>query len=192
MKIIRLASFLVALLTCWSLTAGEVKRGEGISQKLFEKIVKNNPAKYPKLWQTIELVTQKNVDVYIEATKGSLGRAIGKKAIYLAPKMFLRAMDTHPEDRLVVVVLHEFGHVLFNRQPGVRSSSTADREYAAFKYSVKHALVMAELGDTGPIKQLIKYLPMRVKKGKKSAPHTQALKKLTKEKFWKQAVKTYE
>lgn len=189
---VRLASLLIALVTCLSISAGEVKRGEGISQKLFDNIVKNNPTKYPKLWRTIKLVTEQNVDVYIQANKKSLGKAQGKSAIYLAPKMFIRKMETHSEDRLVVVIIHEFGHVLYNRQAVKKTKNKANHEYAAFKYSVKHALTMAEQGDTGPIQQLIKYLPIRMQKGKKSDPHTQALKKLTKEQFWKDVVNTYQ
>lgn len=176
---------------CISANAGEVKRGEGITQQLFDNIIKKNPAKYPKLWRTIEQVTQQNIDVYIEENRKSLGMARGKNSIYLAPKMFIRKMKTHPEDRLVVVVLHEYGHILHNRQAGKPTKDKSVREYAAFKYSVKHAVVMAEHGDTGPIKQLLKYLPLRVKNGKKFDPHTIALKKLTGETFWKELVKKY-
>ncbi|WP_158971960.1 hypothetical protein [Paraglaciecola sp. L3A3] len=171
--------------------AGEVKKGEGLSQQVFENIVKNNPSIYPKLWQTIEQVTQQEVDVYIKPNKKSLGMAQGKHSIYLTPKMFLREMKTHPEDRLIVVVLHEYGHILYNRKAGKHTKDKSAREYAAFKYSVKHAVAMAENGDTGPIKQLLKYLPLRVKNGKQLDPHTVALKKLTRETFWKAVVKKY-
>ncbi|MCF2949494.1 hypothetical protein L0668_15345 [Paraglaciecola aquimarina] len=144
------------------------------------------------MWRTIERVTQQNVDVFIEVNKKSMGKAQGKNTIYLAPKMFVRKMETHPEDRLVVVVMHEYGHILYNRMAVQKTRNKAKHEYAAFKYSVEYALNMAENGDTGPIKQLIKYLLIRVTKGKNSDPHTIALNKLTKEQFWKDTVENYQ
>ncbi|KMT66959.1 hypothetical protein [Catenovulum maritimum] len=172
--------------------AGEVKRGDDLSLEKFEYILSKSMSKLPKLWSVIDQITNQDVNIYITPIEKGLGKARGKNSIYIAPRAFIHDLKAYPEDRLIVVLLHEYGHILFNRQSNRKSNNKAEHEYAAFKYSVQHALRIAEKGDSGPIRQLVHYLPLRVQNGKKSDPHTIALKKLTKENFWSDVLSKYQ
>lgn len=192
MNKILICIFLLLFSTTYSVFAGDVKRGDGLSQEKFEYILNESISTLPKFWKIIEQIKKQDVNIYITPLKKSLGKAKGKNSIYITPRAFTRKLKAYPEDRLVVVLLHEYGHIVFNRQSNWKASNKVDREYAAFKYSVKQASHMAEKGDVGPLKQLIHYLPLRVKNGKRSDPHTIALKKLTKEKFWSEQLTKYQ
>lgn len=187
-----LTIFTIILLAASSVYAGELKRGKGLTEEKFKNILAESPTKLPKLWRLIQQIINEDVNITIEPIKRGIGKAYGKHSIIIAPRAFIRKLETHPEDRLVVVLLHEYGHIMVNRQSNRKKNNKAENEYAAFKFSVEHSIVLAENGDTGPIQQLIHHLPLRVKNGKKSDPHNIALKRLTKERFWLEQLKIYQ
>jgi len=172
--------------------AGAIQRGINFPEKQYNKILLDNQKLYPRLWGIVDEITRNDVDVYITHIKnGSPGRTRGNHSISMNYKTFFRASKNYPEGRLVVVMLHEYGHILFNRNKNNKDATRTDREYYAFKYSVKRSLTLANNGYREPIRQLIRHLPLRLKHGKKGSPHNIALKKLTQEDFWLDTIKQY-
>jgi len=183
--------FLILFSTTCSVFAGDVVRGNDLSQREFDNILNESNHMLHKLWNIIDQIIERDVDVYI-TPQISLGAARGMHSILINPRVFTPNLKNYPEDRLVVVLLHEYGHIVYNRKLNGRTSNRVDHEYAAFKYSVRQASYIAEDGDVGPIRQLIHYLPIRIKNGNRSDPHTIALKELTKERFWLEQLTKYQ
>jgi hypothetical protein len=172
--------------------SGDIQRGINLPEKEFNNTLLDNKKHYPKLWEIVDEINKNDVDIYITYIKNdSPGRARGNHSISMNYKTFFHGSKSYPEGRLVVVMLHEYGHILFNRNNDNKSATKADREYAAFKYSVKRAVTLADNGYMDPIHQLMIYLPLRLKQGKKGSPHNVALKRLTKEKLWLDTINKY-
>jgi hypothetical protein len=181
----------ISIFTSFSYT-GEIQRGINLPQNKYDKVLRYNQKIYPKLWETIDEITKNDVDVYITyLKKGSPAQTRGKHSISMNYKIFFHPSKHYPQGRLVVVMLHEYGHILFNRNKSNKGATRTEREYYAFKYSVERAIELAHDGYREPIEQLVHYLPLRLKHGKKGNPHNQALKKLTQEKFWLDVINKY-
>ena len=160
------------------------------AKKLEDKVKTN----LPKLWTLIE--TMKSNDVTIRYQQGigggGPGAASGKNIMILNPRYLNEEIEGYPEDRLVVVTLHEYGHILLNRTTTQEERNPLKHEHAAFKYSVEQSIIRANNGDYGPLKQVVKNLKIRAKRGRAEDPHTGAIKQLMTEDVWKKGVKMLE
>jgi hypothetical protein len=85
------------------------------------------------------------------------------------------------DNRLVVVIEHEIGHLhYFQTVP--RADWTSDHsEQAAFEYSLKTTKDMAEYGDCGPLKTGVTFMKLRSEGTNLQDPHVRALKRMVTE-----------
>ncbi|WP_426478702.1 hypothetical protein ACP3T3_04360 [Chryseobacterium sp. CBSDS_008] len=146
----------------------------------------------PKMWKELQTIERDDVPIVFNAQMHGPGRAKGK-VMELNPEFFIKKNLEYPEDRLLIVIVHEYGHILFNRikDDKVENLSMFDKkienEYQAFKYSVEWASEYAKNGDKGPLEQVITNLKSRAASGKEDDPHTHAIKRLMGEPVWKKA-----
>ena len=106
------------------------------------------------------------------------------------PKFLINKNENYPEDRLIIVVIHEYGHILYNRKTPKEKRNRIKNEQAAFEYSIEVAIKMTEeKRDYGPLKQVVKNLKNRNEIGKPEDPHTKAIKNLMKEPIWQKAIR---
>ncbi|MGK6340990.1 hypothetical protein ACMGDK_02050 [Chryseobacterium sp. DT-3] len=146
----------------------------------------------PKMWKELETIEQNDVPIVFNAQMHGPGRAKGK-VMELNPDFFIKKNLEFPEDRLLIVVVHEYGHILFNRMKGdkLENLSSFDKkvenEFQAFKYSVEWACEYAKNGDKGPLEQVITNLKSRSTSKNENDPHIPAIKRLMEELLWKKA-----
>lgn len=79
----------------------------------------------------------------------------------------------YDDNRLVVVLFHELGHLYDNV-----GRTTVEREEAAFNFSISKLRKLADLGDCEPLITGLKFMKLRSTQNLNSDPHTVALKKL--------------
>lgn len=82
-------------------------------------------------------------------------------------------IPTYDDNRLVVILYHELGHLYDNV-----SSTAAEREEQAFRFSVLKLKKLAESGDCGPLSTGLKFMRLRSENDNLSDPHNIGLKNL--------------
>ena len=112
------------------------------------------------------------------------GKASGTDQIVISTFFLTKDLPKFPEDRLVIVLLNEFGHILFNRETDRSQRNPVKHELFAFAYSIKTAIKLAENGDSGPLQEVVKNVKIRNETGKPKDPHTIAIKELIKTPLW--------
>ncbi len=183
---------LVALTLTGFGKTGSIDRGGSISKEEFQSILEHCQSKLPKLWTAINAV--KNQDVHIKISNEKMsgpGKASGIDRIVLNSRFLVKDNPNFPEDRLIIVLYHEFGHIVFNRKTPHNMRNPVMNEFAAFSYSLMMAKKMAEEGDTGPLLQVTRNLIQRKETGnqrQKKAPHTLALNKLIGNELWQECI----
>ena len=111
----------------------------------------------------------------------SAGAAMPNGVIVLDPQFLEPGVPGYDDNRLVVVIEHEIGHLhYFQTVP--RADWTEDRsEQAAFEYSLKTTKAMAEQGDCGPLKTGVTFMKLRSEGMNLQDPHVRALKRMVTE-----------
>lgn len=172
---------------------GSIKRASDLSKKDFQEFLETCPNKLPKFWATLESIRDQGVHIKISADrKMGPGKAAGKDRMVISSYFVMNDLPRFPEDRLIIVLYHEFGHNVFNRKTNQSERNPVKHEYAAFAYSLKMAVKLAEAGDPGPLKQGLHYMELRSKRGKPRDPHTIALKQLVESELWEEAEEVLE
>lgn len=182
---------LIALsLNC--LGKGSIYRGGSLKKEEFQSILEHCETNLPKLWMALEAV--KNQDVQIEITNKNMrspAAASGTERIIFNSKFLTENRPAFPEDRLIIVLYHELGHLVFNRNTRKSQRNPAKNEFAAFSYSLILAKKMALAGDYGPLEQVTKNLVLRQKMGnkqQKESPYTVALNELIGNELWNECI----
>ena len=178
-------------LTCLA-KPGSIDRGGSISKEEFKSIVEHCESELPKLWTALQSVKDQGVDIKISNEKmQSPGKASGTDRIVLSSRFITDNLPSFPEDRLIIVLYHEFGHIVFNRNTPRNKRNPVKNEFAAFSYSLIVAKKMAMAGDYGPLEQVTSNLVRRQKTGnqrQKKAPHTLALNELIGNELWEECI----
>ncbi|OQX39017.1 MAG: hypothetical protein B0D91_02630 [Oceanospirillales bacterium LUC14_002_19_P2] len=134
----------------------------------------------------------RNQDVQITLSnerKGGPGKAVGEHRIVLSTFYLTNDLPQYPEDRLIIVLLHEYGHILYNRQKARNDQSRVANEFAAFRYSLEVAGQLAKKGDTGPLREALHRMKARSQTGRPDDPHTIALKQLMNDPLWQASIR---
>lgn len=82
-------------------------------------------------------------------------------------------IPTYDDNRLVVILYHELGHLYDNV-----SSTAAEREEQAFRFSIIRLKKLAESGDCGPLSTGLKFMRLRSNSDNLSDPHNIGLQNL--------------
>lgn len=194
-------NFLISLSILFALTLtctakGSIGRGGSLNKAEFQSILEHCETNLPKLWSAIQTV--KEQDVHIEITNRKMsgpGAASGTDRIVLNSRFLTEDVPAFPEDRLIIVLFHELGHIVFNRNTPRNQRNPAKNEFAAFSYSLILAKKLALAGDYGPLEQVTKNLVQRQKMGnkrQKGAHYTTALNELIGNKLWNECIELLE
>ncbi|MEX0323273.1 MAG: hypothetical protein AB3N63_14020 [Puniceicoccaceae bacterium] len=182
---------LIALsLNCFG--KGSIKRGGSISKEEFQSVIEHCETSLPKLWNAMQAVKNQDVEIRISGEKMSgPGKVTGPGLIVLSSRFLTDNIPAFPEDRLIIVLYHEFGHVVFNRNTPRSKRNPEKSEFAAFSYSLIIAKKMALAGDYGPLEQVTMNLVRRQKMGnqrKTTSPHNAALNELIGNELWNECI----
>ncbi|MCI0727631.1 MAG: hypothetical protein L0332_13040, partial [Chloroflexi bacterium] len=141
----------------------------------------------PKLQHYVQELRNLGVEVKIERLGPDYppGRGTGHHLIILN-NWYIRRMDTeYDEDRMIVVLFHEQGHLeyfkTFGHEPTQEEIDEEESEYRAFKYSLEKCREIAKEGNPGPLISAIIFITKRSKSGKEPAVYQAALDRLMNE-----------
>jgi hypothetical protein len=112
---------------------------------------------------------------------GSPAAAFANGAVRLDRRFLEQPQPGYDDNRLVVVLYHEVGHLHYFRTvpPGQRTSEASER--AAFDYSLLKTKALAEAGDCAPLQTGLRFMRLRSQSGDLTDPHVRALKSLVQE-----------
>jgi hypothetical protein len=112
---------------------------------------------------------------------GSPAAAFPNGAVRLDRRFLEHPQPEFDDNRLVVVLYHEIGHLhYFSTVPaGQRDSQASER--AAFDYSLLKTKALAEAGDCAPLQTGLNFMLLRSRSNDLADPHVRALKSLVQE-----------
>ena len=142
---------------------------------------------YPKFAQALAGVRQHDpllrrfVVVTNSGPLGSPAAAFGNGAVRLDRRFLEHPQPGYDDNRLVVVLYHEVGHLHYFSAvpPGQRNSEASER--AAFDYSLLKTKALAEAGDCAPLQTGLRFMLLRSQSSDLTDPHVRALKSLVQE-----------
>jgi hypothetical protein len=142
---------------------------------------------YPKFGRALAEVRQHDpllrrfVVVTSSGPLGSPAAAFGNGAVRLDRRYLEQPQPGFDDNRLVVVLYHEVGHLHYFRTvlPGQRTSEASER--AAFDYSLLKTKDLAEAGDCAPLQTGLRFMLLRSQSNDLADPHVRALKSLVRE-----------
>ncbi len=165
------------------------QRTDGLSKTEFKEALEHCENNLPKVWSALTSIRESNVNIRLSPErKMGPGKAAGTDRMVLSTFFLINDLPKFPDDRLVVVIFHEFGLLLFNRETKQSERDRVKHEFFAFAYSIKATKALADNGDFGPLEQAIKNISLRAKNGKPKDPHTIAIKQLLETSLWSNAV----
>lgn len=156
------------------------------------RIVKDNQKTFPKFYKLFhELLTNEPLlkqVVFINQKAKGPGFAHPNGTVTLNLDYFVNKKPRFDDDRLVVVLYHEIGHLhYFNATPkGKRNPE--DSEKAAFEYSLQRTKEMAVNKDCLPLKAGLHFMLQRSKSNEVGDPHVRALKRMVNEPLYAEYV----
>ena len=182
-----LCCFLLLALPLFAKT-GKLQRAKNLPKEEFSQVLEHVESNLPKAWETLNTIRESGINVRLAPErKMGPGKASGTDQIVISTFFLTNDLPRYPEDRLVIVLLHEFGHIVFNRETDRSQRNPVKHEFFAFAYSIKAAIKLAANGDSGPLEQVVKNLKLRAENGKPKDPHTIAIKQLIKTPLWTDA-----
>jgi hypothetical protein len=103
---------------------------------------------------------------------------------------FLRGMaPEYSEDRLIVVLYHEIGHIKHFRSLELSESdplpNQAESEYWAFENSLKECLHLHMSGDSGPLRTALHFIARRQSSGTEPPFYQKALDRIVSSDLWR-------
>jgi hypothetical protein len=112
---------------------------------------------------------------------GSPAAAFGNGAVRLDRRFLEHPQPGFDDNRLVVVLYHEVGHLHYfsTVPPDQRNSQASER--AAFDYSLLKTKALAEAGDCAPLQTGLRFMLLRSQSNDLADPHVRALKNLVQE-----------
>lgn len=112
---------------------------------------------------------------------GSPAAAFANGAVRLDRRFLEHPQPGYDDNRLVVVLYHEVGHLHYFRTvpPAQRDSQASER--AAFDYSLLKTKELAEAGDCAPLQTGLRFMLLRSQSSDLTDPHVRALKSLVQE-----------
>lgn len=142
---------------------------------------------YPKFTAALADVRQHDpllrrfVVVTNSSPLGSPAAAFGNGVVRLDRRFLEQPQPGYDDNRLVVVLYHEVGHLHYFRTvpPGQRDSQASER--AAFDYSLLKTKALAEGGDCAPLQTGLRFMRLRSQSSDLADPHVRALKSLVPE-----------
>jgi hypothetical protein len=96
------------------------------------------------------------------------------------------------DNRLIVVLYHEIGHLHYFLNTPQANRNPDDSEQAAFEYSLLKTKEIAEKGDCLPLKTGLKFMKLRSEGTNLADPHVHALKRIVTEPLYANYVKYVE
>lgn len=189
MLFMRANSLFFGLLLGLAPLAGRAQMGQAtpVDSATARTLLAQAARQYPKFTAALADVRQHDplmrrfVVVASAGPLGSPAAAFGNGAVRLDRRFLEHPQPGYDDNRLVVVLYHEIGHLHYFRTvpPGQRDAQASER--AAFDYSLLKTKALAEAGDCAPLQTGLRFMQQRSQSGDLADPHVRALKSLVQE-----------
>ncbi|WP_151086784.1 hypothetical protein [Hymenobacter baengnokdamensis] len=143
--------------------------------------------RFPKFYQTLRAVQQHDtllrrfVVVRSALPLATPAMAFPNGAVRLDLRYLQHSQPGFDDNRLVVVLYHEIGHLHYFRTVAPASRTPEASERAAFDYSLLKTRELADAGDCKPLQTGLYFMRLRSQSADIADPHVQALKSLVRE-----------
>ena len=171
------------------------QNGDYVSDKEGEKIIESIATTYPKFYKNYNLIKKdkrfSDYNFVRGNTRGTPAAANGRDRTIILDVSFLEnRVQNYDDNRLVVVLYHELGHLYYFMEH-VFDRNVEDNEKYAFEYSLKKTKEIAENGDCEPLLTGINFMKIRSESNNLNDPHTRALKRMVNEPLYKSYINYY-
>ncbi|MVN76114.1 hypothetical protein GO988_07235 [Hymenobacter sp. HMF4947] len=142
---------------------------------------------FPKFYRALRLAQQQDtllrrfVVVRSALPLATPAMAFANGAVRLDLRYLQTAQPGFDDNRLVVVLYHEIGHLHYYRTVPAPSRTPEASERAAFDYSLVKTRELAAAGDCAPLQTGLRFMLLRSQAHDLADPHVRALKALVQE-----------
>ena len=186
----KLFLFLVAALVTSTVTYAQ---RESIADSTGYRIIEQAKRTFPKFYREFQYI--KANDTLIRKIRFVQQKAIGPA--FASPKgeisinvAFIQTPKPNFDDnRLIVVLYHEVGHLHYYLHTVKANWTPEDSEKAAFEYSLLKTKEIAEKGDCLPLQSSLKFMKLRSEGDNLNDAHVRALKRMVKEPLYAEYLK---
>lgn len=148
-------------------------------------IIESFSNKFPKFYSVYQKIKK---DKYFKAYNFITGNGLSSPAsansngiITLDLAFIENNIQNFDDNRLVVVVYHELGHLYYFKNNDESDWNRQNNEKFAFEFSLKKIKEIAEKGDCEPLKTGLKFMTLRSQSNNLNDEHVRALKILINE-----------
>lgn len=145
-------------------------------------IMRKSSYKFPKFFREFQYINKtesriKGFNFFRDNNAGSPAKASKDGIIHLNVSFFENTPFDYEDNRLVVVLYHELGHLYYFTN-NTNDNNREDNEKFAFEFSLKRTKNLALFGDCQPLKTGLKYMQQRSLSNDLQDQHVRALKRM--------------
>lgn len=177
---------IVLLLLSGSKAFAQFTNGIVVDSVTVNAVLSKCAATYPKFYRefnyikTHDTLIKKFVFMRYNTNNGPASAGL-KGVIFIDIKYLEKGLPAFTDDRLIVVLYHEIGHLHYFMRVARPDRTPDNSEQAAFEYSLLKTKEMAENGDCLPLKTGVKFMKLRSEGNNLNDPHVRALKRMVQE-----------
>lgn len=174
---------IITLLICTNFiaTAQHVKVTDATGYRIVEENQKAFPKFYKLFHHLLENEPLLKQVVFINKKGQGPGFANPNGTVTLNLDYFVNKKPHFDDNRLIVVLYHEIGHLRYFNKTAKGKRNPEDSEKAAFEYSLQKTKEMAVNKDCLPLKAGLHFILLRSQSNEMSDPHVRALKRMVNE-----------
>jgi hypothetical protein len=175
------------LLVCLFLINGKLfaQMAAAVDSATIHKVLIKCEKKFPKFYRefnyikTHDTLIKKIIFVQPETSLDNGPAKAGPKGnIFIDIKYLEHEQPGFDDDRLIVVLYHEIGHLHYFATVPVVNRNPEENEKYAFEYSLAKTKELAEKGDCRPLEVGLKFMKSRSETDNMQDPHVRALKRM--------------
>ncbi|MES2276790.1 MAG: hypothetical protein V4592_12260 [Bacteroidota bacterium] len=160
--------------------------GTPVDSTTVNAVMKQCAIKYPKFYRELNDIKAhdkliKNFVFVRYTTDTGPAKAGPLGNVFIDIKYLETEQPNFGDDRLIVVLYHEIGHLHYFMNVPPANRNAKDSEQAAFEYSLLKTKELAEKGDCLPLKTGLKFMKLRSEGTNLQDPHVIALKRMVQE-----------
>jgi hypothetical protein len=179
----RFKILLLSVIIGWLLLPGQAyAQGAQLDTAESNTIINQCATKFPKFYREFKDIQKRDplikniIFVRNQNLNGGPARASARGNIFIDVKYLENEQPGFDDNRLIVVLYHEVGHLhYFVTVPPLQRNIMQNEKYA-FEYSLSKTKQMADNGDCLPLKTGLKFMKLRSEGTNLQDPHVRALK----------------